>query len=104
MQKDDHVFFRDTPVTSVGRALKSRKLMPHFVGPYQILEKIGEMAYQTTLLSSLAILHDMFHVSQLRRYILNPSQVIQMDDVQVRDNLTIETLLLRIEYRELKKL
>ena len=54
--------------------------------------------------SSHANLHDVFHVSQLRKYILDPSHVIQMDDVQVRDNLTVEALLLRIEGQEVKYL
>ena len=49
-------------------------------------------------------LHDVFHVSQLRKYIPDPSHVIPRDDVQVRDNLTIETLPVRYECREVKKL
>ena len=49
-------------------------------------------------------MHDVFHVSQLRRYIPDPSHVIQIDDVQVRDNLTVETLPMRIEDREVKQL
>ena len=77
----DHVFLRVTSVTGVGRALKLRKLMSHFVGPYQISEKIGEVAYHITLPPSPVNLHDVFHVSQLRKYILDPSHVIQMDDV-----------------------
>ena len=103
-QVDDHVFLRVTPITGVGRALKSRKLTPRFIGPYQISEKIGEVAYQITLPPSLANLHDVFHVSQLRKYILDPSHVIQMDDVQVRDNLTVEASPVRIEGREIKQL
>ena len=62
-KKDDHVFFRVTTVTGVGRALKSRKLMLHFIGPYQISEKIGEVAYWITLLPSFYNFHDVFHVS-----------------------------------------
>ena len=91
-------------MTGVGRALNSRKLTLHFVGPYQISEKIYEVAYQITFLPSLANLHDMFHVSQLRKYIPDPLHVIQMDDVQVRDNLTVNALPLRIEGQEVKKL
>lgn len=49
-------------------------------------------------------LHDVFHVSQLRKYIPDPSLVIQLDDVQVRENLTVETLSLRIEDHEVKSL
>ncbi|KAI5427709.1 hypothetical protein KIW84_032932 [Lathyrus oleraceus] len=103
-QEGDHVFLRVTPITGVGRALKSKKLTPRFIGPYQILERIGEVAYRIALPPSLANLHDVFHVSQLRRYIHDPSHVVQVDDVQVRDNLTVETSPMRIEDRELKQL
>ncbi|MCI82238.1 putative retrotransposon gag protein, partial [Trifolium medium] len=53
---------------------------------------------------SLANLHDVFHVSQLRKYVPDPTHVIESDDVQVRDNLTIETVPLRIEGREVRRL
>ncbi|XP_058775858.1 uncharacterized protein LOC131650143 [Vicia villosa] len=101
---NDHVFLRVTPVTSVGRALKLRKLTPRFIGPYQISEKIGKVAYQAALPPSLLNIHDVFHVSQLRKYILDSSHVVQMDELQVRDNLTVEALPMRIEGREMKQL
>lgn len=103
-QEGDHVFLRVTLIIGVGRALKSRKLTPRFIGPYQILERIGEVAYRVALPLSLANLHDVFHVSQLRRYIVDLSHVVQVDDVQVRDNLTVETSPMRIEDRDLKYL
>ena len=64
-------------VTGVGRALKCRKLTPHFVGPFEIIEKVGVVAYQIVLPPSLSNLHDVFHVSQLRRYVYDASHVIQ---------------------------
>ena len=91
------MFLRVTLVTGVSRALKSRKLTPCFVGPYQISGKICKVAYRITLPLSLVNLHDVFHVSQLRKYIPDPSHVIQMDDVQVRDNLTVVASPRRIE-------
>ena len=69
----DHVFLRVTPWTGVGRALKSRKLTPRFIGPFQILKKVGPMAYQIALPPSLSNLHNVFHVSQLHKYIRDPS-------------------------------
>ncbi|XP_058733203.1 uncharacterized protein LOC131604805 [Vicia villosa] len=90
-QVDDHVFLRVTPVTGVGRALKLRK-------------RIDEVAYWIALPPSLVNLHEVVHVSQLRIYISNPSHVIQMDDVQGRDNLTIEASPVRIEGQEVKQL
>jgi len=98
------VFLRVTPVTGVGRALKSRKLTPRFIGPNQISERVGAVAYRVSLPPHLSNLHDVFHVSQLRKYVSDPSHVIPRDDVQVRDNLTVETLPVRIKGREVKKL
>jgi len=61
----DHVFLRITRTTGVGRAIRSRKLSPKFIGPYQILKRIEPVAYETTLPPPLANLHSVFHVSQL---------------------------------------
>ena len=57
------------------------------------------MAYQIVLPPSLSNLHNVFHVSQLYKYIHDPSHVIEFDDVQVKENLTYETLPLRIKDR-----
>ncbi|XP_058769024.1 uncharacterized protein LOC131642875 [Vicia villosa] len=100
----DHVFLRVNPVTGVGRALKSKKLNPKFIGPYQILQRVGAVAYRVALQPELSNLHDVFHVSQLRKYVSDPSHVIQRDEVQVRDNLTVETMPVRIEDRKTKQL
>ncbi|GAU42762.1 hypothetical protein TSUD_239250 [Trifolium subterraneum] len=103
-QEGDHVFLRVTSTTGVGRALKSKKLTSKFIGPYQISERIGKVAYRIALPITLSNLHDVFHVSQLRKYVSDPSHVIESDDIQVKENLTIETIPLRIEGREVKKL
>src|ERR1051325_1040388 len=103
-QEGDHVFLRVTPTTGVGRALKSKKLTPRFIGPYQITSKVGKVAYRVALPPNLSNLLDVFHVSQLRKYVPDPSHVIEMDDIQVRENLTVETMPLRIEDREMKSL
>ncbi|XP_073219904.1 uncharacterized protein [Cicer arietinum] len=66
-QEVDHVFMRVTPTTGVGRALKMRKLTPRFIGPYQILKRVGNVAYQIALPPSLSNHHSVFHVSQLRK-------------------------------------
>ena len=98
-QEGYHVFLRITPVTGVGRVLKSKKLTPHFIGPYQITKKVGEVAYQVTQLPSLSNLHEVFHVSQPRKFVHDPSHIIQMDELHMRDNMTVETLPLKIEDR-----
>ena len=98
------MFMRVTPMTGIGRALKSKKLTPRFIGLFPIMKKVGKVSYQIALPPSLANLHDVFHVSQLRKYIVDPSHEIQVDDIQVRDNLTVEALPTRIEDRKLKQL
>jgi len=95
-QVGDHLSLRVNPVTGVGRALKCWKLTPRFVGPFEIVEKVGVVAYRVALPSSLSNLHDVFHVSQLQKYVYGASHVIQVDDLEVRDNLTVETWPVRI--------
>jgi len=103
-QVGDHVFFRVNPVTGVGRALKCRKMTPRFVGPFEIIEKVGVVAYWIALPPCLSNLHDVFHVSQLWKYVYDASHVIQVDDLEVRDNWTVETWPVTIEDREVKRL
>jgi len=86
-QVGDHVFLRVNPVTGVGCALKFRKLTPRFVGPFESVEKVGAVAYRITLPPSLSNLRDVFHVSQLRKYVYDESHVIQVDELEVRENL-----------------
>ena len=84
------MFLRVTPTTGVGRVLKSRKLTPRFIRLYQITRRIGPVAYEIALPPHLANLHNVFHVSQLRKYIADPSHVLEADDIQVREDLTME--------------
>ncbi|KEH17157.1 chromo domain protein, partial [Medicago truncatula] len=100
----DHVFLRVNPVTGVGRALKCRKLTPHFIGPFDVIEKVGIVAYRIALPPSLSNLHNVFHVSQLRKFVHDVSHVIQVDELEVRDNMTVETWPVRIDDREMKRL
>jgi len=92
----DHVFLRVTPTIGVGRVLKSRKLTPRFIGSYQITQRIDPVAYEITLPSHLANLHNVFYVSQLRKYIASPSHVLEANDIQVREDLTVDVRPVRI--------
>ncbi|KAK2451447.1 hypothetical protein QL285_010502 [Trifolium repens] len=100
----DHVFLRVTPTTSVGRALKARKLTPKFIGPYQITERIGKVAYRIALPLILSQIHDVFHVSQLRKYVPDPSHVITPDDIQLKENLSFEVPPVKIADRKMERL
>ena len=73
------MFLRVNLVTGVGRALKCQKFTPRFVAPFEIVEKVGAVAYRIALPSSLSNLHDVFLVSQLQKYVYDESHVIQVD-------------------------
>ena len=79
----DKVFLKIAPMKGVVRFGKKGKLQPRYMGPFEILEKIGDVAYRLTLPPELAGVHDVFHVSLLRRYVSDPSHVISYDTVQV---------------------
>ena len=60
------------------------------MGPYEIGERIGEVAYWLRLPPELAIIHHVFHVSMLRKYISNPSHVLRDQPVELKEDLTYE--------------
>jgi len=93
----EHVFLKVMPTMSVGRAIKSKKLTPKFLGPYQILRCVGHVAYEMDLPPFLANLHNVFYVLQLRKYNLDPTHVFELDTMQVHEDLTYESLPTRIE-------
>jgi hypothetical protein len=103
-EEGDHVFLRVASTTGVGRAIKSRKLTPKFIGPYQILRRIGPVAYQIALPPFLSKIHNVFHVSQLRKYVSDPSHIIEPDIVPLKDNLSYESPPIRIEDQRIKQL
>lgn len=80
------------PTNGVGRALKSKKPSPMFIGPFKILKRVGPVAYKIALPPNLANLHSVFHVSQLRKSMADSSHVITPDDIQLKDNLSFEVL------------
>ena len=64
-------------------------MTPRFIGPYQITRRIGTTAYEIALPPHLANLHNVFHVSQFRKYITSPGHVLEADEVQVQEDLTM---------------
>ena len=64
----DKVFLKVSPWRKVLRFGKKGKVSPRFIGPYEILERVGHVAYRVALPPQLTKLHDVFHVSMLRRY------------------------------------
>ena len=100
----EHVFLKVTSTTGIGRALRARKLHSRYIGPFQILQKVGPVAYRLALPPNLSNLHNVFHVSQLRKYIPDPSHVLSSDEVQLRSNLTHQAKPVKIVDSSLKVL
>ena len=65
---------------------KSGKLSPRFIGPFEILERIGEVAYRLALPPQLSGVHNVFHVSMLRKYEPDPSHVLDWVDLEVDED------------------
>ena len=72
----DHVYLRVSPMKGVKRFGVKGKLAPRYIGPFPILAKCGAVAYQLKLPSSLAGVHDIFHVSQLKKCLRTPVDIV----------------------------
>jgi len=69
------LFLEVSPMKGVMRFGKKGKLSPRYIGPYQIVRKIGKVAYELELPADLGGVHPVFHVSMLRKCIGDPSRV-----------------------------
>ena len=69
---------------------KRRKLSPRFIGPFEILERIGTVAYRLTLPPSMSGVHVVFHVSRLQRYTPDPAHVVDWGEIEVDTDGTFE--------------
>ena len=78
------------PKRGVVRFGKCGKLSPRFIGPFEILERVGTVAYRLALLSSMSGVHEVFHVSMLRRYTSDPSHVVDWGEIEVDIDGTFE--------------
>nr|CAE01614.2 OSJNBa0067G20.15 [Oryza sativa Japonica Group] len=78
-EEGDHVYLRVTPLRGVHRFHTKGKLAPHFVGPNKIVSRRGEVAYQLELPQSLADVHNVFHMSQLKRCLRVPTEEANLE-------------------------
>ena len=83
---------------------KNGKLSPRFIGPYKVIEKVGSVAYKLALPLELEKIHNVCHVSMLRRYRSDPSHVVSSETIELRPDLTYEEETIEILAREVKKL
>ena len=86
----DHVFLKVMPKRGVVRFGKRRKLSPRFIGPFEILERIGTVVYRLALSSSMSGVHEVFHISMLRKYTPDPAHVVDWGQIKVDTDGTFE--------------
>ena len=88
-QVRDHVFLRVSPTKGVVRFGVRGKLNPRYIGPFDVLERVGPVAYRIALPLSLAGVYNVFHVSQLRKCLAEVDAVIDMHQPEIRPNLML---------------
>ena len=69
---------------------KRGKLSPRFIGPFEILERVGTVAYRFALPPSMSGVHEVFHVSMLRKYTPDPADVVDWEEIEVDTDGTFE--------------
>jgi hypothetical protein len=92
----DFVYLKVSPMRSSCHFKVRGKLTPRFIGPFKILEKRGEVAYQLELPPQLSDVHDVFHVSQLKKCLRVPEEQIPMEDLDDKKDLLYQEHPVRI--------
>ncbi|KAL4284178.1 hypothetical protein GQ457_16G017420 [Hibiscus cannabinus] len=100
----DNVFLKVSPWKKVLQFGKKGKLSPWYIGPFEVLEKVGPVAYRLALPPEFDKIHNVFHVSMLRRYQLDPSHVLEPEEVELNPYLSYEEEPVMILDREIEKL
>ncbi|WVZ81263.1 hypothetical protein U9M48_028656, partial [Paspalum notatum var. saurae] len=93
---DDHVYLKVSPMRGIRRFNMKGKLAPRYIGPFKILEKKGEVAYRLELPPSLSGVHDVFHVSQLKKCLRVPEEQAPLEGLEVQEDLTYTEHLVKI--------
>lgn len=89
-EEGDHVYLRVSPMKGVHQFGVKGKLALRYVGPFKIIERCGSVAYRLEMPPHLAVVHDVFHVSQLKKCLQVPEEVIDTSQIQIEPDLTYE--------------
>ena len=103
-QEGDRVFLKISPMKGVFRFGKRGKLNPRYVGPFENLKRVGPLAYRLALSPELANVHDVFHISMLRKYVSDPTHVLVQPTIEIDKNLSYEERLVKIMDRQERRL
>jgi hypothetical protein len=92
----DFVYLKVSPMRGLRRFKVRGKLAPRFIGPFKILEKRGEVAYQLEMPPQMSDVHDVFHISQLKKCLCVPEEQIPMEDLDAKKDLSYQEHPVRI--------
>jgi hypothetical protein len=95
-QPGEQAYLRVTPMKGTHRFGIKGKLAPRYIGPFRILARRGEVAYQLQLPPNLSQVHDVFHVSQLRRCFKDPIRAVDHEELELREDLSYQEYPIRI--------
>ena len=94
--KGDFVYLKVSPMKGVTRFGVKGKLAPRYIGPFQILKRYGKVAYRLKLPEHLSAVHDVFHVSQLKKCLRVPEQNVEIEGVGLESDLTYSEYPIRV--------
>ncbi|GJY06824.1 hypothetical protein Tco_0373878 [Tanacetum coccineum] len=103
-QVGDKVMLKVLPWKGVVRFGKRGKLNPRYVGPFKVIEKVGEVAYKLELLEELSRVHNTFHVSNLKKCHADEPLAVPLDGLHLDDKLHFVKEPLEIVDRKVKRL
>jgi hypothetical protein len=86
----DFVYLKVSPMRGLSHFKVRGKLTPRFIGPFKILEKRGDVAYQLELPPQLSDVHDVFHVSQLKKCLRVPEEQLPVEDLNAKEDLSYQ--------------
>ncbi|XP_070006030.1 uncharacterized protein [Nicotiana sylvestris] len=90
IQEDDWVFLKVSPMKGIMRFGRKGKLSPMYVGPYKIIHRIGQVAYNLELPPEMSLVHPVFHVSILKKVMGDPSTITPVKTIEVNEELSYE--------------
>jgi hypothetical protein len=92
----DYIYLKVSPMRSVRRFNIKGKLAPRYVGPFKVIAKHGEVAYQLELPKNLSGVHDVFHASQLKKCLRVSEEQVPLEELAIKEDLTYEEFSVKI--------
>jgi hypothetical protein len=86
----DQVLLKVSPTKGVVHFGATGKLSSRYIGPFMIIARVGSLPYRLQLPESMKGVHNVFHVSMLRKYLLDPEHKIDLESITVQQDLTLE--------------